>query len=192
VNDSRRLDSEEAERRLRQTQQALAGGTNALADALDRVYRQRAEVLARPTSAAGLSGNEDILLFHLGEGRFAVPLADVAEVIVKPKLTPIPGAPDTIAGLIQVRGEVRPIWIVSSVLGIHADQGSGLKNGEVILLRDGTRESGILVSQVEDILAISPQDRRPGNLPGSWMTADFITVVNVKIMLENVRNSAQL
>lgn len=51
-----------------------------------------------------------ILVFYLGEYQYALPLSSVVRVVNAVAVTPLPGAPATIQGIIDVRGTVLPVF----------------------------------------------------------------------------------
>lgn len=51
----------------------------------------------------------EALTFTLGEGRYAVPLDRVVEVLPRVWITPLAGAPPVVAGVINHRGEARVV-----------------------------------------------------------------------------------
>ena len=60
----------------------------------------------------------EVLRFDLGELRCAVPLTHVREVQRAVAVTPLPGAPPIIEGVIDVRGEIVPVVDVGTRLGL--------------------------------------------------------------------------
>jgi chemotaxis-related protein WspB len=57
------------------------------------------------------------VLFHHGEGRYALDVRDVAEILPLVALTHIPGAPPEIAGIFNYRGDPVPVVDVSYLIG---------------------------------------------------------------------------
>jgi purine-binding chemotaxis protein CheW len=62
-------------------------------------------------------GGLDLLVFELGELRLALDLTVVREVALAVAITPLPGAPAVVEGIIDVRGEVVPVYDVRRRLG---------------------------------------------------------------------------
>ena len=58
------------------------------------------------------------LLLPVGTDRYAVPVSDVREVLVAPRITALPTAPACFRSLINVRGEVVPLLDTAKLLGI--------------------------------------------------------------------------
>jgi chemotaxis protein histidine kinase CheA len=57
------------------------------------------------------------LLLPVGAERYAVELTAVREVLVAPAPTPLPGAPPTVLGVVNLRGEVVPVLDTAALLG---------------------------------------------------------------------------
>lgn len=156
-------------------------------DRIDATYRRRAELAARPLRPEGeLPGAGEIVVFRLGNERFGVPLSRVLGILPNPPCAPVPGAPPEIAGVIQVRGEIRPVCDLSRILGLPAEEREGSRS--VLLLSSAAREFGAFVDSVEDIAMLSSEDRGapPEALSrhASWITQDLIPVLNTDSLLE--------
>lgn len=50
------------------------------------------------------------LVFELAAARYAVPLTDVQEVTRAASIMPLPGAPEVTEGILDVRGEILPVF----------------------------------------------------------------------------------
>jgi purine-binding chemotaxis protein CheW len=148
---------------------------------LESVYRRRAEWLARPIESSDDETAGQIVIFRLEGARYAVPLNSVVEVIARPLITPAPGAPPEVAGLIQVRGEVRVVWNLQRILGLPPSQQND-GNPAALLLRPSRGGAGVLVDEVEDIRRVPDNQRCPApedSRMSAWMTGDLVTVLNV-------------
>ncbi|MGH7719193.1 MAG: chemotaxis protein CheW [Gemmatimonadaceae bacterium] len=62
----------------------------------------------------------DILVFELAGHRFGVSIERVREVVRAVEITPLPGAPQAVEGVIDVRGEVVPVFDLRARLGLGA------------------------------------------------------------------------
>jgi chemotaxis signal transduction protein len=117
---------------------------------MESVWRGRADRLAK-SPVLGQSGQNELPVVSLGieKERYAVDLADVAEVLPPVRITPVPGVAAVFAGVIGVHGEIRPVIDLRRLLGM-----GGIGNGDrarVILLRRDGREMGLRVDSVEQI-----------------------------------------
>lgn len=52
----------------------------------------------------------DWLLFTLDDGRYAIPLTAVERVVAAAEVTALPGAPGAIRGVVNIAGEVLPLF----------------------------------------------------------------------------------
>jgi chemotaxis signal transduction protein len=60
------------------------------------------------------------LVLPIGDDRYGLDLLDVREVVPEPALTPLPGAPRAVLGVINLRGDVVPVLDTASLLGLRA------------------------------------------------------------------------
>jgi purine-binding chemotaxis protein CheW len=180
------LDWELARARLERVREAIEQSAAPTAEEKERAFRRRAEQLAQPLRPASeTAGGDAVVVVRIGTQRYGFQLAAVAEVIPNPQCTPLPGAPSEVAGVIQVRGEIRPVCELSQVLGLPG--GYPASGGTVLLLREGGREFGARVDAVDDIRIVPPSERRPppqGDKHASWITHDLVTVLNPNSLLQ--------
>ncbi|CAN5736669.1 chemotaxis protein CheW [soil metagenome] len=62
----------------------------------------------------------DLLVFDLGGARFGLDLTSVREVVRAVFITPLPDAPAVIEGIIDVRGEIVPVYDLRRRFGLPA------------------------------------------------------------------------
>jgi purine-binding chemotaxis protein CheW len=60
----------------------------------------------------------DLVVFRLDNQRYALPLAAVERVIRAVEVTPLPGAPPAVVGVIDVRGQVIPVFDLRRRFGL--------------------------------------------------------------------------
>ncbi len=120
-------------------------------------------VPVRPTDVRELSRH---VLFRAAGRRFALPLAQVREVVVPPpSFVRVPRAPPFVRGVMNLRGRVvtaidfaRLVELGDEVLGSAATR--------ILLLEGGVRDLGILVGEVAGIAALpDPGSPPPGARP---------------------------
>jgi purine-binding chemotaxis protein CheW len=182
------LDWVAAKKRLVETQAAIDQAATRSSEELERIYNARAEALAQAARPTETHDARTILVFGIGGARFGIALESVTEAIANPKIAPVPGAPKAVAGLIQLRGEVRAVWNIGPILGLAA-----AGTGRIILLRNGTQEFGILVDQIEDIVANAGDYRLTtiGSV-AARITKDFVTVLDSQSLFEKLQDSTSL
>jgi purine-binding chemotaxis protein CheW len=89
---------------------------------------------------------KNVIVFALGGSRYAVELRWVREVVTLGFVTPVPGAPPPIAGVVNLRGTVTPVLDLHAALsdsaGDAADAGRTPRKGD-----------GAIVVEVEAVIA---------------------------------------
>ncbi len=101
-----------------------------------------------------------LLVFRLGNERFAVELSSVGEAIDAPVLQPVPDAAATLLGITMVRGAFVPIHDVRPLLRV----GEGAVGGALLFERGG-RTIGLAIDDVYDALLVEEDELRPA--PGA-------------------------
>ena len=95
--------------------------------------------------------------FHLGEFLCAVPAADVQEVLMEQPRTPTPGAPDCIAGLINLRGQVVTTLDLRRRLGlgVRPDGATGRTPSTSVVVRWQNEVWSLDVDRIGDVIEVS-------------------------------------
>lgn len=92
-----------------------------------------------------------LLVLRLGSRRYGIELERVREVISFRGATRLPGAPPTVAGLINVRGTVVTVLDLGALLDLAV---AAVPGATVVLLEQGGRVVGAAVDQVLDVLVL--------------------------------------
>jgi purine-binding chemotaxis protein CheW len=58
------------------------------------------------------------VLVQVGTNWFALPIGSLREVVADPPVTPLPTAPPTVRGLVNVRGQIVPLLDTAALLGL--------------------------------------------------------------------------
>ena len=125
---------------------------------------------ARPAGGSNATGGagERFVVFRLAGAEYGLPVSVVREVLRRPdSITPLPGAPDFVAGVLTLRGDVLPLIDQRRLLSLPAaDAGTGLsksgpagiERGRVVVVgRDGLLV-GLLVDGLSGLLTV-PAER---------------------------------
>ena len=143
--------------RLRSSESALE---EALAESPERIvaaYRQRAQRLASAQGEPGpVSASLPALVFRLARERYAIELAEVSEALPFARCTRPPGSPPQFRGVINLRGELRAVLDLATLLTLteNGDRDSGF----VLMLRRPGREVGLKVDSIEELREIRPEE----------------------------------
>ena len=108
------------------------------------------------------------------EGIYGINVAKVREIIRLPMLTELPGTPDFIEGIFDLRGVVIPIIDLAKWMGIDAPEEMTL-NARVIITEFNNMQIGFVVHEAKRIRRINWKDIEPasftdGGLDGSKIT----------------------
>lgn len=180
------IDWQGVRERLRESQFALDTALEHDPHQVAAAYRDRAARLAlRPVPAGSAAAGTPALVFRLGAERYAIPLQDLAGVLPDPKCALVPGAPPQLAGVINLRGEIRPVWDLARLLDLP-EAGNGASRF-VVLLRQGGRETGLQVERLEQIRVVKAEEwEHPGErfpyLQG--VTSDTLMILNTEALLQ--------
>ncbi len=90
--------------------------------------------------------------FVLGDEVFACRVADVQEIIPYSEPVPVPGGPDAISGILNVRGDIIPVLNTAQLLNTRSGEAQ-----RIIILEQGEELTGLEVDRVGEIIAVAPQ-----------------------------------
>ncbi|MDO8463683.1 MAG: chemotaxis protein CheW [Gallionella sp.] len=93
-----------------------------------------------------------IIIFRLMDALFGIYGNDVKEVLEVGKITAIPGSPDFIVGIVNVRGDVESVIDLNRFLQLPPER--ELTKVRVIIAQNGGMRSGIRVAAIEDVVEI--------------------------------------
>jgi purine-binding chemotaxis protein CheW len=88
--------------------------------------------------------------FRVGTAEYVVPAAQVLHLESYETATRVPGAPDYVAGLVQVRGRVVPVVDLRVRFGLPPIEHS--IDRRVIVVQVGARVAGLLVDSAREVL----------------------------------------
>lgn len=97
-----------------------------------------------------------LLVFRVGNERFAVELAAVHEVIELPALQPVPDAPPMLMGIMALRGAMVPVYDLRPLLRA----GHGTIGGALVFERAGCTIA-FAIDDVYDSLLVEERELRP-------------------------------
>jgi purine-binding chemotaxis protein CheW len=160
----------------------------------DAVFARRAEALAESGLGEGQDNDtQDALLFAMGREMYALPANQVHEVRPLGWLTPLPGTPAFLAGLINVRGRIVPVIDLRSLLGMPSDE-TPLTSIVLVAYRGG--DIGLLVTgrpTVHPLRLADLTEPPPGTLSGidpssvRGITPGLVIVLDAERLLADPR-----
>jgi purine-binding chemotaxis protein CheW len=139
-----------------------------------RILRERALALARPPSngANAQHGQLELLEFRLATERYAVESRFVQEVHPLRDLTPLPGLPPFVAGIVNVRGQILPVYDLKKLFDLPEPGLTDLHR--VLHVRGHDMELGLLADIIVSVRLIEAE-RLQASLPTlTGIRADYL------------------
>ncbi len=96
------------------------------------------------------------VVFSVENEEYGIPILSVQEIISLPGITKISGVPDYIPGIINLRGNIIPLYVLRSKFNMEAKELNS--NSIVIIVETGSekkRTVGFIVDAVSDVVSIT-------------------------------------
>ena len=101
--------------------------------------------------------------FRIGNETFGVRIGSVREIVRVPEITAVPSAPETIEGVINLRGKIIPVMDLRKRFG-QSDVQPDKKN-RILVVELENKLVGLIVNAASEVLRIAPSEiEAPGNL----------------------------
>ena len=100
------------------------------------------------------------LCFLLGDRVFALEIMGIREILRLQPVTPIPDAPSTVIGIINVRGELLPVMDMRKLFAVSGEEAVKREMRIVVGGRAGSR-FGMMVDSVLEVVTLSVDEIEP-------------------------------
>ena len=101
--------------------------------------------------------------FRIGNETFGVRIGSVREIIRVPEITAVPSAPETVEGVINLRGKIIPVMDLRKRFGQSEIQPN--KKNRILVVELENKLVGLIVNAASEVLKIAPSEiEAPGNL----------------------------
>ncbi len=133
----------------------------------------------------------DVMLVEVGGSSYALPVSALREIVRLPPLTRVPGLPEFVAGLANVRGRVLAVIDLRPLLGLEAARGdrlvildgtgNGTGNGGASFGNGNRAIVGIVVDAARDLVQLPEgalEPLPPGVPTEASEVLDGITVID--------------
>jgi purine-binding chemotaxis protein CheW len=128
-----------------------------------KILRERANTLSRtPESLVTMVEMLEVLEFRLAQESYAVETRYVSEVYPLKDLTPLPGTPAFMPGVVNVRGRITPVIDIKRFFELPDKGLTDLHR--IILINGNDMEIGLLADSIVGVYAI-PADGLQTSLP---------------------------
>jgi purine-binding chemotaxis protein CheW len=184
------IDWADVRRRLETAATALDGTGSLAPEQARSVMEARALQLARqPVTPASRAGGPEVAVFALGPERYAIDASLVLEVLRSREVTPVPGATQAVAGLVNRRGSVLTVIDVRVLLEVEATG----QASDILVVATPRVELGLLVTEVIGIRQMQGEDvqsaARLAHFRGTnyvrGVTADAVIVLEGEALIDD-------
>jgi purine-binding chemotaxis protein CheW len=128
-----------------------------------QVLKERARALARPLEALVDNASRSVIVFSLGDERYAIETRYVFTVQRMCTVFPLPGAAAHVLGLTSVQGELLVVFDLRALLGTPRPAESDATR--MIVLGDKHAELVIIADAVHEVQALYDKDLFPLPVP---------------------------
>jgi len=120
------------------------------------------------------------MTFKLGNELFAIPVTHVREVLELTAITTVPGAPEYMRGLVNVRGKAIPVVDLRLRFGLPA--AADTVNSRIVVMELELDGEGVIVGgladSVQEVIEIEPSQTQPPPTIGMRWRSEFIRGVS--------------
>lgn len=111
----------------------------------------RPQTGARPTPET-----LDILIFTLGEQRYGLEMARVREIIRAVAVAPLPNSPESVMGVINLRGDLVPVFNLRGRFGLPLKQLDPREH--LVIAESRSRLAALRVDRADGLASVPRQD----------------------------------
>lgn len=127
-----------------------------LAEDILAQFMEKAQVEVNQVESAEKRGQSETLLhlvtLQLGNEEYGVEIASVQEIIRATDITPVPGAPAHVRGVINLRGKIIPVVDLRRRFALAAVEAG--ESQRIIVVELGEKRIGMLVDSVSQVIKV--------------------------------------
>lgn len=121
----------------------------------EKILQERADSLAKESFDEEVRDHISLLLFRIAEEWYAVRVSDVREIFQEYDLTPIPGVPPHVHGVVNVRGEILSVTDPARLMGLGSVSAEGPVPPPAIVIANDATVTAMVVDEIGDIADIA-------------------------------------
>lgn len=128
---------------------------------------------------SGTDANDEVLqwvTYCLGEETYGINVMQVQEVLRHTEIAPVPGAPDYVLGIINLRGNVVTVIDTRSRFGLPPNDITD--NTRIVIIESDEQVVGILVDSVAEVVYLRSSEIDSAPNVGTEESAKFIQGVS--------------
>ena len=130
-------------------------------------------------SSNKVTAGDDVLqwvTYKLGDETYGINVMQVQEVLRYTEIAPVPGAPDYVLGIINLRGNVVTVIDTRSRFGLPPSEISD--NSRIVIIESDEQVVGILVDSVAEVVYLKSSEIDSAPNVGTEESAKFIQGVS--------------
>jgi purine-binding chemotaxis protein CheW len=145
------------------------------------------------TTSTTPAATQQLVTFSLDAEEYGIAIGRVQEIIRHSPSRPVPGRPEELEGVINLRGRIIPVMDLRARLGIG---GAAPEDAKVVITEVDERTVGIVVDDVREVITIDLADTEPPppcTLVGDGDAVESVAKVGDRLLvvLDAVRLLAQ-
>ena len=114
-----------------------------------------------PAAARRAPAEDRHVVFSLADLRCAVPIRNVAEIDLVPRITPVPHVPEWVLGVTNLRGDIVSVVDLGSLCGLAAPAAEAPRRILVVRGAPGDTAACLVVDKVEGLARLSRDSIQP-------------------------------
>ena len=132
--------------------------------------------------------NDKVVVFNLDDKIFALYLNVVLRVLPAIEITPLPGSPKIVIGIINIEGEIIPVFNIRLRFQIPYKE-MDLDN-KIIIVKTINRKAALLVDDVKEVTEIKAEDltMSKGILPGQNFIEGVMKLGDDLVLIHDIDN----
>lgn len=147
----------EVHRRLEKVRVALERGFSPSSEEERAILKARAAELARkPEASRSEAQLLRVVAFELADESYAFELTSVREVCLFRELTPVPCTPPFVAGIVNLRGEIRTVIDLRRLFDLPPRTGTDANR--ILIIQDAEMRLGVLADAVRGVRCVHLED----------------------------------
>jgi purine-binding chemotaxis protein CheW len=145
--------------RMEVAEMEMEDALNPPRDQARKIMDARAKALARPLTDTARRDGIDVVAFTLARETYAIPCRFVREVVALADYTPVPGTPDFVMGVTNLRGNVLAVMDLRRFFNLALEGVTDL--ARVVVLGRSRAEFGIVADATLGQITLPQADIKP-------------------------------
>jgi purine-binding chemotaxis protein CheW len=130
------------------------------------------------------------LTFQVGNEEYGIEILKVREIIGMLPITPVPGSPSEMMGVVNLRGKVIPVIGMRSRFGMPLTEAH--PHNVIIVVEGAQSQIGLAVDRVKEVAVFDAKDTEPPPTYGLNIDTSFVSAIGksngrIRILLDIAR-----